>query len=51
MVPVLFLIIQQLEETQDLASELGPYKVGVATYILAGIAMIAGSLLKDKFVK
>ena len=48
-VPVGFLIMQQLEATQSTVAALGPYKVGAATYFLAGAAMVLGSLLKTRF--
>ena len=48
-VPVGFLIMQQLEATQAAAAALGPYKVGAATYFLAGAAMVLGSMLKTRY--
>ena len=45
-IPVTFLILQQLPQTRDIAAEIGPYYSGIATYLLAGTAMVAGSLLK-----
>jgi SSS family solute:Na+ symporter len=45
-IPVSFLIMQQIEITRPLAQKIGPYKVGVATYIFTGLAMIAGSRIK-----
>ncbi|TDI71097.1 MAG: sodium:solute symporter family protein [Bacteroidetes bacterium] len=52
-IPIGFLIMQQMESTQAqaMAVEVGPYKVGVATYLLAGIAMIFGSMLKRNLIK
>lgn len=49
-IPVGFLVMQQLESTQAVAAAVGPYKVGVATYLLAGLAMVVGSMLKTKIV-
>lgn len=46
LIPVGFLIMQQVSHTQELAQQIGPYKVGVATYLFAGAAMIGGSSLK-----
>jgi solute:Na+ symporter, SSS family len=45
-IPVSFLILQQLDSTRQLAENIGPYYSGIATYIVAGIAMVVGSLLK-----
>ncbi|HUN65028.1 MAG TPA: sodium:solute symporter family protein [Bacteroidota bacterium] len=45
-IPVTFLILQQLPQTRDIAAAIGPYYSGIATYLLAGTAMVAGSLLK-----
>ena len=50
-IPVGFLIMQQMESTQQLAAEIGPYKVGAATYFVTGAAMIVGSLFKNKLMK
>ncbi|MGI9542616.1 MAG: sodium:solute symporter family transporter, partial [Cyclobacteriaceae bacterium] len=44
--PIAFLIMQQWPPTQSLAQQIGPYKIGVATYILTGLAMVVGSLIK-----
>ena len=49
-IPVGFLIMQQLQSTQELALAVGPYKSGIATYILSGIAMVIGSVIKN-FIK
>ncbi len=45
-IPVAFLILEQLSRTKHLASAIGPYISGIATYVLAALAMILGSLLK-----
>jgi solute:Na+ symporter, SSS family len=45
-IPVTFLILQQLSGTKDLADAIGPYYSGIATYLLAGLAMVIGSYLK-----
>lgn len=50
-IPVSFLIMQQVEFTQFLAQEIGPYRVGVATYIVTAIAMWIGSKMKHYLVK
>jgi len=46
-IPVCFLVMQQIEFTQSLTQQIGPYKTGVATYLAAGLAMVAGSLIKN----
>lgn len=46
-IPVSFLVMQQLPLTEAAVQKIGPYKFGVATYLLAGIAMFIGSSLKN----
>jgi SSS family solute:Na+ symporter len=48
-IPVSFLVLQQISSTQHFAEAIGPYKAGVATYILTGFAMVLGSIIKNKF--
>jgi SSS family solute:Na+ symporter len=48
MIPITFLIFEQLPSTQNFAKQIGPYLSGIATYILTGLAMVIGSLLKPK---
>jgi SSS family solute:Na+ symporter len=43
--PIGFLILEKLESTADFAKEIGPYYSGIAAYVFAAIAMVAGSLL------
>lgn len=50
-IPVSFLIMQQVEFSQSLAQKIGPYKIGVATYIITAIAMWIGSRMKDYLKK
>lgn len=46
-IPVAYLVLEQLPATQHLAKDvIGPYYSGIATFVLAGLAMIVGSLLK-----
>ena len=45
-VPILYLVIQQIPATTGLAEMIGPYYSGIAAYLVAGIAMVVGSLLK-----
>jgi SSS family solute:Na+ symporter len=47
-IPVAFLVMQQLPSTKHLSEEIGPYYSGIATYVIAGIAMVVGSLLKPQ---
>lgn len=45
-IPVLFLILEQIDSTERLAARIGPYYSGIATYVFAAIAMVLGSRLK-----
>jgi len=48
-IPVTYLVLEQLPSTRAWArSSIGPYWSGLAAYAGAGLAMIAGSLLKPK---
>jgi len=47
-IPVSFLVLEQLESTAGLAKKIGPYYSGIATYLVVGAAMVIGSLLKPK---
>jgi SSS family solute:Na+ symporter len=47
-IPISFLILEQLPATAGLAKRIGPYKSGIATYLIVGAAMVIGSLLKPK---
>ncbi len=49
LIPVAFLIMQELPATQDLAARIGPYKSAVAAYVATAVAMYAGSKLKHHF--
>lgn len=44
--PLLFLIMQQIPATTELAKSIGPYYSGIAAFAFAWIAMIIGSNLK-----
>jgi len=45
--PVLYLILEQVPATSAwVRVHIGPYYSGIATYVLAGAAMVVGSLLK-----
>ncbi len=48
LIPVGFLIMQQVPATQTLAEKIGPYYSGIAAYLLTGLAMVVGSLLKPQ---
>lgn len=48
LIPVLFLVMEQVEATAGLAKKIGPYYSGIATYLIVAVAMIVGSLLKPK---
>jgi SSS family solute:Na+ symporter len=45
-IPVLYLVIEQVPSTASVAKSIGPYYSGIATYLLAGLAMIVGSYMK-----
>jgi len=45
-IPVTYLVMEQLDATARLAQDIGPYYSGIATYVLSGVAMVLGSLLK-----
>ena len=47
-IPITFLVLQELEATKAVATTIGPYKSGVATYFFTAFAMIVGSYLKPK---
>jgi SSS family solute:Na+ symporter len=47
LIPLAFLVLQQLPATQPLARQIGPYYSGIAAYVGAGLAMIVGSRLKS----
>ncbi len=44
--PIAFLVMQKLPATAGLAERIGPYYSGISAYVLAGLAMLIGSLLK-----
>jgi len=45
-IPITYLVIEQLPSTAALAKSIGPYYSGIATYFLSALAMVVGSLLK-----
>lgn len=45
-IPVTYLVLEQLDSTAQLAKDIGPYYAGIAAYIFSGLAMVIGSLLK-----
>ncbi len=47
-IPAAYLVMEQLPATVSLAKSIGPYYSGIATYLLSGLAMIVGSLLKPQ---
>ncbi len=47
-IPVTFLVLEQLPATAALAKKIGPYYSGIAAYCSCGLAMIVGSLLKPQ---
>lgn len=47
-IPISFLVLQQIPSARHIADDIGPYYSGIATYLVAGAAMIVGSLLKPQ---
>ncbi len=47
-IPVTYLVMEQLDSTARLAQDIGPYYSGIATYVLSALAMVLGSLLKPR---
>ncbi len=47
-IPVTFLVIQQIPATSAIAEKIGPYFSGIAAYILTAAAMVFGSLAKPE---
>ena len=45
-IPATFLVCQKLPATKPMTDAIGPYYSGIATYVIAGAAMVVGSLLK-----
>jgi SSS family solute:Na+ symporter len=47
-IPITYLVMEQLPSTAETARTIGPYYSGIATYLLSGAAMVIGSLLKPQ---
>jgi len=47
-IPVTYLVLEQVQSTAELARQIGPYYSGIAAYVLSGLAMVIGSLLKPQ---
>lgn len=47
--PITFLILQQVPWGQAMVTSIGTYKIGIMTYLMTGLAMLAGSWLKTKW--
>jgi SSS family solute:Na+ symporter len=47
-IPVTYLVLEQLPGTAGLAKQIGPYYSGIAAYLCSALAMIIGSLLKPQ---
>ncbi len=47
-IPVAYLVMEQVPSTTQLAKQIGPYYSGIAAYALSGVAMVVGSLLKPQ---
>jgi SSS family solute:Na+ symporter len=49
LIPTTFLVMEQLPGTMHFAKEVvGPHFSNIATYLIAGLAMVAGSLMKPR---
>jgi SSS family solute:Na+ symporter len=48
LIPVSYLVMEQLDATAEVARRIGPYYSGIAAYAGSALAMIAGSLLKPQ---
>ena len=48
LIPVTYLVMEQLPATAALAKSIGPYYSGIATYLLSGAAMVIGSVIKPQ---
>ena len=47
-IPIAYLVMEQVPSTAGLAKSIGPYYSGIATYLLSGAAMVVGSTLKPQ---
>ena len=45
-VPIAYLVLEQLPATAPLTKRIGPYYLGIATYLIVAASMVVGSLLK-----
>jgi len=45
-IPITYLVMEQVPATQEMAAWIGPNWSGIATFVLSGLAMVIGSLLK-----
>jgi SSS family solute:Na+ symporter len=48
LIPVTYLVMEQVPSTASLAKSIGPYYSGIATYLLSGAAMIIGSMIRPQ---
>ncbi len=48
LIPVAFLVMQQISATQSLSAAIGPYRSGIASFVVPSLAMVVGSLLKPQ---
>ncbi len=51
LIPISFLIMQELRATHDWITQVGPYKSAIAAYVFTALAMLAGSALKWQVVE
>lgn len=47
-IPISYLVMQKLDSTAALAKQIGPNYSGIAAFVLSGVALVVGSLLKPR---
>lgn len=47
-IPIGYLVFEQLPATKAIAAKIGPYYSGIATYVIVALSMVIGSLLKPQ---
>ena len=45
-IPISFLVLEQIPATAALAKEIGPYKSGLSSFVLTALSMVVFSKLK-----
>ena len=47
-IPVVYLIVEQIPSTAEAAAKIGPFNSGIITYVATAAAMVIGSLVKPR---